>query len=88
MFSRESTSTVMTMPARRLMISPGRLFMTPPSTWTTPSWMTGTMTPGRDALVRTADHTGPSVWTFRPQELRLEDTQKKLNQRSSMLASP
>ncbi len=88
MFSRESTSTVMTIPAFLRMMSPGRLFMTPPSTCTTPSCRTGTMMPGRDELVRAAAQTGPSWCTFSSQEPRFEETQKKLSQRSSIRASP
>ena len=41
------------------MMSRGRLFTSAPSTNTLPSRRTGTKTPGREGLARTAFHSGP-----------------------------
>src|SRR4249920_3688837 len=85
----DPTSITITIPHDHLrMISPERLFTIAPSTNTFPSNKTGTNTPGKNALARTAFHNGPRSNTVISLLVRLQETQKKLTHRSSMSVVP
>ena len=70
------------------MASTGRLFIVPPSTSTSPLFITGGSTPGIATEARNHRHRVPRRCTSECPVVRFEDTQKNGRGRSSMVTSP
>jgi len=62
--------------------------MTPPSTWTTPSWMTGTMIPGRDEAGPDGRPHGALGVHFQAAGAQVGGDAEKASQRSSIFRVP